>query len=114
LEAKHLLLVNTVDAILEEYKEINGISNSYQSNILRRHLEQSNMESAKINGIVRYTFNSDSFGVNDALRNDCMRKSFYKRRFQFVSPVEIALGDDENNQAASYQYEPIKDSLSSF
>ena len=115
LQAKLLLPASTIQTIVEEMKTIHNLGQSLQFQQLSAVLSRFNVSVPDIESIVSDLRESDIFHVHHEgpLRSDFSRQTFFKQRFNLVSPISLYLGQDRCDRARFVQYIPIKDTIKS-
>lgn len=113
LQAKVLLPASTIQTIIEEFQEIHDIGQSHLFGKLRDKLVALNVGDVDVKRLIEELSKEDLLHACNSgiLRSDQTRKTFFKSHFNFVEPVEIYLGEDENGKQRFGQYIPIKNTI---
>ena len=114
LQAKFLLSASKIQQIIDEFVNIHTISQTFTKAKLLGTLSEHGLSTEQLKGIATELEMNDLFKSHfdeGVLRSHNRRKTFYKKNFHYVSPLEVYLGRNECQRLKYYQYVPIKDSL---
>lgn len=115
LQSKHLLPASVIQIIAEEFKNIHSLSVSYSLGKMRNLLREQNINDERIEEIIKCLQCSDLFleSHSGQLRSDYSRNQYFKKHFRHVQPRSIVLGKNKQNKECTFQYIPIKETLTS-
>jgi hypothetical protein len=107
LEVKHLIPVSTIQKIVEELSSLQTLAKCHLFQSVTRHLTCLEVPEGKINEILLDIDEHNTFCLltSGPFRSASTRKTFCKRKFDFVAPVSINVGSDK------VAYVPINESL---
>lgn len=108
LQANFLLLVSTIQSIIEGFQQIHDIGQSHFHSKLKECMIYLEVPEDVINDLIAYllkTFNTTE------LRSDQTLKSYFKTHFNYVAPVKLYLGKDRCGKEIFCQYIPMKETL---
>lgn len=114
LEAKLLVPQSTINIILEHFLEL-AVKNSteHKKKVINK-MHELGLQTDDIH-LVSEIFDQDIFneclGDKGPLRSTYLRKQFYKDQYEFIEPVKLLLGRDENHKNCYAFYIPIIDSI---
>ena len=113
LQAKVLLPASTIQAIIEEFQNIHDIGQSHLFGRLKDKLAELNVSDEDASSLIEEVCKGDLLHAcnSGSLRSDQTRKTVFQSHFDFVEPVEIYLGQDENGKHRFGQYVPVKKTL---
>lgn len=113
LQTKLLIPASTVQLIVNEFNTVNAMNLEFLTTKTRLHLSTTGIEPEVINKMLREVMGSDllSHCNSGDLRNDYMRKKFYKQHFNYVEPKPYFLGLDSTRKERFGQYVPIKSTI---
>ncbi|XP_071810939.1 uncharacterized protein [Apostichopus japonicus] len=114
LESKYLLPSSTVQHIVEQFNDIHSLGQTviFQK-LLSKLTDELDIPEQTAKELINEMKSSDLLSEcsTGPLRSDYIHKSTYKKKFNYVAPVPIKLGRNDNNREREFQYIPIKDSL---
>ena len=113
LQAKFLLPSSVIQNVIEEFQEIHNLGQTHLFSTLRQKLVSLDVQDCDVKKLLGELSQEDLLRAcnTGALRSDKSRKSFFKSHFNFVEPVELYLGTDDNSRARYCQYVPVHNTL---
>ncbi|KAI4899943.1 hypothetical protein NFI96_032087 [Prochilodus magdalenae] len=113
MQAKMLLPASTISILIEEFQEVctNAISQMFVR--LRKELSELEIPNERICNIIEGLSKENLLTMyNEGLfRSDTTRKTYFKKDFSYVEPVQVHLGFDASGKERFCQYVPVKDTL---
>jgi len=108
-----LLPASTIQTIVEDIETIYDFSQDFTLGKLRESLTKLNVPVNDIDAVIVDLKSTDIFrsSVKGELRSHKTRQTFFKKRFNYVSPQQVYLGRDKFNNARFMYYVPIKENL---
>lgn len=114
LEAQFLIPVANIQHIVQELSNINSLNLEAKRKRLMSFLVRENISLDKANEAVNEIIMNDPFSKsNEILKSDYKRKKTYKNELNYVSPVEISLGEIEGKQR-HFHYVPVIETVKTF
>lgn len=114
LESKLLVPQSTINVILSNFLELTTKNSLDHKNKIVDKLHELGINSEEIK-LVSEVFDDDIFnyclGPQGPLRSTYLRKKFYTNEFDFVAPIKLLLGRDNNHTNCYAYYIPIIESL---
>ncbi|CAM1319404.1 Uncharacterised protein r2_g2771 [Pycnogonum litorale] len=116
MQSKLLLPVSSIQQIIEGYQDIYDKEQINLFNRLKHLLTDEGITDESIGNIIGELSSNDLIrNLNcGMLRSKQTRKSFYRKQFNFVDPVEIYLGRNALGKPRYMSYVPIRKSLEAF
>lgn len=113
LQSKLLLPASTITTIIEDFQNAHEIGLSHALKILSEKLKALEISEAIVSNIIEEMRRDDllRFYNRELLNTNQKRKSVFKSHFDYVEPVPLFLGNDENGKERFAQYIPIKETL---
>ena len=108
-----MLPSSVIQNIIEEFQEIHNLGQTHLFSTLRQKLVSLDVQDCDVKKLLGELSQEDLLRAcnTGALRSDKSRKSFLKSHFNFVEPVELDLGTDDNSRARYCQYVPVNNTL---
>lgn len=113
MQAKLLIPATTIQTIVEEYQEVHNADVKYIMSKIRERMATLNIPETDITQLLNDVSKDDIFKQchEGPLRSDQTRKTFFKKTFNYVEPMQIYLGFDAAGIERHFQYIPIKETL---
>lgn len=115
LTAKHHVPATTIQMIVSEMKSMHDLSQNCFGKYLKNKLRDIEVPEIQINDVIEGFSPNDIFNsVHESkgpLSTEYRRKQFYKQNFNFVEPISLHLGLDNNNVERYFEYVPIIKSI---
>ena len=116
METKYHVPASTVQTIVEELRNLYELDRNHEQHLLKQKLTSEELSLETINGIISEIQQGNLFTKahneeTGELRTSFTRKEFFKEKLNYVEPVKIRLGADDNGCAKFCHYVPIKESL---
>ena len=113
LQAKLLLPASTLQTIIEDFQNAHEIGLSHVLNILSEKLKVLGIPEATISNTIDELSRGDLLKLYNrgVLSTDYKRKGAFKESFNYVEPVPVFLGNDENGKECFAQYVPVQETL---
>lgn len=113
LQAKLLLPASTIQTIIEDFQNAHEIGLSHSLNILSQKLKVHGIPEATISNIIDEMNRGDLLKLYNrgVLSTDVKRKGALKKSFNYVEPLPLFLGNDENGTERFAQYVPVQETL---
>ena len=109
-------MTSTIQMIIDEFQIVHDHGNNVLKANLCSRLKDANTDlSDTITNIIKDIFQRDLLGsINSGvLKTDQRRKTYFKEHFNYVEPINIYLGRNENRKERYCVYVPIKKTLTS-
>lgn len=116
LESKFIIPASTIQNIIEQLQDVHSIDQSIiYEKLMNRLTGEYQIPEDRAKDLVSELKCSDLLVScsNGPLRTNHMRKTTYKKMFQYVSPISIKLGRNNSGKDNYLYYVPIKDSIQS-
>lgn len=114
LISKHHIAANTINFIMENFRNMHSYKQHHLNHILNKELKLLNVSQCKIEELIKSLETQDlitSVYSDTFISSKYLRYQYFKEKFNFVEPVQMYLGRDDNNRVCHYHYVPIKESL---
>lgn len=113
LEAKLLLPNSTIQEIIDTVQDIHALSQQNLIPKLKKKLEGIGITDDEVTNVLTLFKSEDLFSASNCkeFRSESTRKSHFKAVFDYVSPTEIYLGEDQFGKQRFCQYIKIQDTL---
>ena len=100
LQSKLLLPASTIQTIIDGFQSAHELGLSNSLNILSEKLKELRIPQATISSIIEEMNRDDllTLYTSERLSTDAKRKAAFKECFNYVHPVPLLLGSDENNK----------------
>ncbi|KAI2644731.1 RecBCD enzyme subunit RecC [Labeo rohita] len=113
MQAKMLLPASTISVLIEEFQEVctNTVSQLFVR--LREELAKLDIPDERICSIIDGLSKENLLKIyNEGMfRSDSTRKTFFKKHFSYVEPIQVHLGYDASGTERFCQYVPVKETL---
>ncbi|CAM1294702.1 Uncharacterised protein g1088 [Pycnogonum litorale] len=116
LESKYIIPASTIQNIVEQLQDVHCLGQSIMcQKLLVRLTEGFQIPEDKARDIITEIKSSDLLVdcSKGPLRSNHVRKTTYKKMFQYVGPVPFMLGRNDSGKDRCLYYVPLKDSLKS-
>lgn len=113
LQSKLLLPANFIQTIIDGFQSAHELGLSISLNILSEKLKELGIPQAIISIIIEGMNREDLLTLYNRgmLSTDAKRKAAFTECFNYVHPVPLLLGNDENDKECFTQYVPIHETL---
>ena len=113
MQAELLLPASNIQMLLCDFNDIHLAGESYKSSKVSRKLKELNISDEDTRKIMAELQNVDLIKKYNlsVFKTDHLRKSYFKKYFMYVAPVDIYLGKDRNGSNRFCKYVPITETL---
>jgi hypothetical protein len=113
MEAKLHVPSSTIQAILEEVRDINNLNTNYVIDSMLRTISANNIDDNTTDNLLACLKSNPLCMLlweDGALRTEHSRKTLYKEKFNYVAPVAMSL-ESSNGKRRVYHYIPVLQSV---
>ncbi|KAF3833220.1 hypothetical protein F7725_026885 [Dissostichus mawsoni] len=113
LQSKLLLPASTIQTIINDFQSAHELGLSHSLNVLSEKLKKLGIPQSTISSIIDELNREDLLTLYNRgrLSTDAKRKAAFKECFNYVHPVPLLLGTNENDKECFAQYVPIHETL---
>jgi hypothetical protein len=115
LQSKLLLPASVIQLIVEEFTSFHAMNQEYLFSQAKQQLISLGLSNESAGSVLRHMKDNDLvFHCNQGdLRNNYMRKKFYKEQLHYVEPKPFLLGLENNRKDRYGQYVAVADTIQS-
>lgn len=115
LQAKCLVPASTITGIANEMKTLQDIQQEYTMDVLSQQLEQYGVPAETFRCLKQTVYKQspmyETLNENGSLSTHHRRLQYYKAHYNYVDPMEVKLGYNDNGQKRHYHHIPVLESL---
>ncbi|XP_070406925.1 uncharacterized protein [Nothobranchius furzeri] len=113
MQSKLLLPATTIQTIIDGFQSAHELGLSNSLNILNEKLKELGIPQATISSIIEEMNREDLLSLynRERLNTDAKRKAAFKESFNYVHPVPLLLGNDDDDKECFAQYIPMHETL---
>ena len=113
MQAELLLPASTIQIVLGDFNDLHTVGESYRLSRLSQRLTELNIspeDTQKILAELQHLDLIKKFNLS-IFKSDHLRKSFFKKNYIYVAPIDLYLGEDRNGSHRFCKYVPITETL---
>ncbi len=116
MQSKMILPATTIQNLIDEFMEVHTNSMTHILSKVHEELTKLKIPDSKINEIISGLSKENLLKMYNEgyFKSDQTRKSFFKKHFNYVEPVQVYLGCDASGKERYFQYIPVNETLKAF